>query len=111
METAAQVLVALVALIHAYFLVLEMFLWDTPRGRKAFGTTEAFSAGERHPRRQPGPLQRLHGRRAGLEPGRGRPGRPPGADLLPELPGRRRGVRSRHRQPQDPVRPGDTGRG
>ncbi|WP_329212600.1 DUF1304 domain-containing protein [Streptomyces sp. NBC_00683] len=43
MQTAAQVLVALVALIHAYFLVLEMFLWDTPRGRKAFGTTEEFS--------------------------------------------------------------------
>ncbi|MFD9542025.1 DUF1304 domain-containing protein [Streptomyces sp. NPDC060022] len=43
MQTAAQVLVALVALIHAYFLVLEMFLWDTPRGRRAFGTTEEFS--------------------------------------------------------------------
>ncbi|WNI25588.1 DUF1304 domain-containing protein [Streptomyces sp. ITFR-16] len=43
MHTAAQVLVALVALIHAYFLVLEMFLWDTPRGRSAFGTTPEFS--------------------------------------------------------------------
>jgi putative membrane protein len=31
--------VALVALIHAYILVLEMFLWRTPRGRQAFGTT------------------------------------------------------------------------
>jgi putative membrane protein len=35
----AAVLVALVALIHAYILVLEMFLWRTPRGLKAFGTT------------------------------------------------------------------------
>ncbi|MEV1093099.1 DUF1304 domain-containing protein [Streptomyces microflavus] len=43
MHTAAQVLVALVALIHVYFLVLEMFLWDTDRGRKAFGTTPEFS--------------------------------------------------------------------
>lgn len=43
MHTAAQVLVALVALIHACFLVLEMFLWDTPRGRAAFGTTPEFS--------------------------------------------------------------------
>ncbi|MET8328982.1 DUF1304 domain-containing protein [Streptomyces sp. NPDC005181] len=43
MHTAAQVLVALVALIHAYFLVLEMFLWDTTRGRKVFATTPEFS--------------------------------------------------------------------
>ena len=39
----ANILTAIVALIHAYILVLEMFLWDTPRGRKAFGTTEAFA--------------------------------------------------------------------
>src|SRR5690349_3991259 len=39
----ANILTTLVALIHAYILVLEMFLWDTPRGRKAFGTTEAFA--------------------------------------------------------------------
>ena len=32
-------LVALVALIHVYILVLEMVLWRTDRGRKAFGTT------------------------------------------------------------------------
>ncbi|MER5554316.1 DUF1304 domain-containing protein [Streptomyces sp. NPDC002793] len=44
MQTAAHVLVALVALIHTYFLILEMFLWDTPRGRKAFSTTAEFSA-------------------------------------------------------------------
>jgi putative membrane protein len=28
-----------VAFIHVYILVLEMFLWRTPRGRQAFGTT------------------------------------------------------------------------
>jgi putative membrane protein len=40
----ASVLVGLVALIHVYILVLEMFLWDTPKGRKVFGTTPEFSA-------------------------------------------------------------------
>ena len=39
-SVVAAVLIALVALIHAYILVLEMFLWRTPRGRAAFGTTE-----------------------------------------------------------------------
>lgn len=37
------VLIIVVALIHAYIVVLEMVLWDTPRGRSAFGTTEAFA--------------------------------------------------------------------
>ena len=40
MRTYAQVLVALVATLHAYFLVLEMFLWTKPAGRRAFGTTQ-----------------------------------------------------------------------
>jgi putative membrane protein len=39
----ANILTGFVALIHLYIVVLEMFLWDTPRGRKAFGTTEAFA--------------------------------------------------------------------
>lgn len=39
MNTAANTIVALVALLHIYFLVLEMFLWDKPAGRKAFGLT------------------------------------------------------------------------
>ncbi|GAB1515888.1 DUF1304 domain-containing protein [Actinophytocola sp. KF-1] len=39
MDVVAKVFVALVALIHVYILVLEMFLWRTPRARKAFGTT------------------------------------------------------------------------
>jgi putative membrane protein len=39
----ANILTGLVALIHIYILILEMVLWDTPRGRRAFGTTEAFA--------------------------------------------------------------------
>jgi len=37
MSLIAKILVALVALEHIYFLVLEMFLWTTPRTRAAFG--------------------------------------------------------------------------
>ncbi|MDO1581307.1 DUF1304 domain-containing protein [Rhizobium oryzicola] len=40
MAILANILVALVALEHVYILVLEMFLWTTPRGRKAFGLTQ-----------------------------------------------------------------------
>lgn len=40
----APILVILVALIHAYFLVLEMFRWQAPRTRKIFGTTPEFAA-------------------------------------------------------------------
>jgi putative membrane protein len=36
MTLASQVLTALVALLHVYFLVLEMFLWATPFGAKTF---------------------------------------------------------------------------
>ena len=39
MLIAANVVVALVALLHVYILVLEMFLWDKPRGLRAFGQT------------------------------------------------------------------------
>ena len=40
MQLAAAVLVAIVAGLHLYILVLEMFLWRTPFGRRAFGTTQ-----------------------------------------------------------------------
>ena len=36
-------LTLLVALLHVYFLVLEMFLWTTPRAQKAFSLTEDFA--------------------------------------------------------------------
>jgi putative membrane protein len=37
MSLAAKILIALVALEHIYFLVLEMFLWTKPRTRAALG--------------------------------------------------------------------------
>ncbi|WP_373568226.1 DUF1304 domain-containing protein [Bradyrhizobium cajani] len=35
----ANVLVALVAILHVFFLTLEMFLWDKPLGLKVFRNT------------------------------------------------------------------------
>ena len=35
----ANVAIVIVALSHAGFLVLEMFLWERPIGRRIFGTT------------------------------------------------------------------------
>ena len=40
----ANVLIAVVAALHLYFMYLEMVAWDTPAGRKAFGTTPEFSS-------------------------------------------------------------------
>ena len=39
----ADIATALVALIHAWILVLEMFLWTRPAGRRAFGLTREFA--------------------------------------------------------------------
>ncbi|APH69967.1 DUF1304 domain-containing protein [Aquibium oceanicum] len=39
----ATVLIALVAALHVYFMYLEMIAWDSPSGRKTFGTTPEFS--------------------------------------------------------------------
>ncbi|MDB5985112.1 MAG: hypothetical protein JWR16_165 [Nevskia sp.] len=44
MSMFANILVAVVALLHVYFMILEMFLWDTPYGRKTFGLTAEFSS-------------------------------------------------------------------
>jgi putative membrane protein len=43
MSTLANIAVALVALLHAYFLVLEMFLWDKPLGMRVFRLTPEFA--------------------------------------------------------------------
>jgi len=43
MKIAANIAVALVALLHLYFLVLEMFFWDKPLGLRAFGLTPDFA--------------------------------------------------------------------
>ncbi|WP_308639796.1 DUF1304 domain-containing protein [Paenibacillus silvisoli] len=40
----AAIMVGFVALEHVYILVLEMFLWSTPRGMKAFGMTKEEAA-------------------------------------------------------------------
>jgi putative membrane protein len=37
MTLAVNLVTALVAALHFYFMVLEMFLWTKPAGRKAFG--------------------------------------------------------------------------
>jgi putative membrane protein len=44
MTTAAAILAAVVAFLHLYFLVLEMFLWTKPLGRKVFRLSEADAA-------------------------------------------------------------------
>jgi putative membrane protein len=38
-----SIAVAAVALLHLYFLVLEMFLWDQPQGMRAFGHSAEFA--------------------------------------------------------------------
>lgn len=39
MSAFAQILIVLVALIHVYIVYLEMVLWNTPKGQKAFNMT------------------------------------------------------------------------
>jgi putative membrane protein len=43
MSNAAIVVVVLVALLHAWFLVLEMFLWTKPIGMRTFRLTPEFA--------------------------------------------------------------------
>ena len=43
MALIATIVTGLVALLHAYFLVLEMFLWTKPTGRRVFKTTPEFA--------------------------------------------------------------------
>ncbi|HMN34836.1 MAG TPA: DUF1304 domain-containing protein [Chiayiivirga sp.] len=43
MPLTAQILTALVALLQLWFLVLEMFLWTTPKGRRTFGLAPEFA--------------------------------------------------------------------
>ena len=43
MSAAADIGVALVALLHLYFLVLEMFFWEKPLGLRIFGLTPEFA--------------------------------------------------------------------
>ncbi len=52
----ANLLVALVALLHVYFLVLEMFLWTKPTGPAHLRPVAAEGAGLRRARGQSGTL-------------------------------------------------------
>ena len=44
MLAAANLVVAFVAALHVYILVLEMFLWEKPAGRRAFGQSAEQAA-------------------------------------------------------------------
>ncbi|WP_275097842.1 DUF1304 domain-containing protein [Sedimenticola hydrogenitrophicus] len=44
MTIFTDVVVLLVALLHGYFLILEMFLWDKPVGLKVFGQSKEQAA-------------------------------------------------------------------
>lgn len=44
MPVIANIIIALVALLHIYFLVLEMFLWEKPTGLRVFGQTAERAA-------------------------------------------------------------------
>ena len=43
MSLSASAVIALIGLLHVYILVLEMFLWDKPAGRRAFGMTQEMA--------------------------------------------------------------------
>jgi putative membrane protein len=44
MRVVSDVVIGLVGLLHVYFLVLEMFLWERRAGLRAFGMTREFAA-------------------------------------------------------------------
>ena len=46
-ELIGSVLIAAIAALHVCILVLEMFLWTTPRARRVFGTTAEFAEATR----------------------------------------------------------------
>jgi putative membrane protein len=43
MNSMANLLVGLIALLHLYFLILEMFLWTKPLGRRVFNLQPEFA--------------------------------------------------------------------
>ena len=40
----SSLVIGLIALLHVYILVLEMFLWDKPAGRRAFGHSQEMAS-------------------------------------------------------------------
>src|SRR5688500_5737169 len=99
---AANIAVVLVAALHLWFLVLEMFLWDKPLGRRTFGMTPEKAARDQAARHEPRAVQRLPCRRLALGAHRRRSG--PG--LLPGVRHRGRRVRRRDGEPENPLGPG-----
>ena len=43
MTAATPIVIVMIALLHVYFLVLEMFFWDKPLGLRAFKLTPDFA--------------------------------------------------------------------
>lgn len=43
MSILTTIAISLVILLHVFFMVLEMFLWNTPFGRKTFGLKEDYA--------------------------------------------------------------------
>ena len=43
MALASDIAAGVVALLHGYFLVLEMYFWNKPLGRRLFGLTPEFA--------------------------------------------------------------------
>jgi putative membrane protein len=100
MATVAAILVAVVAAIHVYIVILEMLLWRTPRGLARVRDHPGLRGRIGDPCRQPGPLQRLPRRgprvgAAGVGPDRLR-----GEAVLPGLRDRRRRVRGGDGEPR-----------
>ncbi len=101
--------VLLVALLHAWFLVTEMFLWQTPATRRVFGTTAEFARASAALAANQGLYNGflaagLLWSLAAYGPIDGRP--------IPSFPGLRcgrGGVRRCHGQQADPVGPGRAG--
>ena len=87
MSIIAIVLIVLVALLHLYFLVLEMFLWTKPLGLKVFAPIAREGGTVEGAGREPGALQRLPCRRAAVGGGDGAAA---GGAVLPRLRGGRR---------------------
>jgi putative membrane protein len=46
-NTLSEAMVTLVALLHIYFMVLEIFFWEKPLGLRAFGLKPEFAKASR----------------------------------------------------------------
>ena len=60
MSVAANAVLAMIALLHVYILVLEMSLWDKPAGRRAFGLSPEMAAATKTLAANQGQIGRAH---------------------------------------------------